>query len=625
MKNDNERTYNYNYNYGYSYDESSIPPKERTKREKRERKERMTSIARKINWSFWRSKLGSYILFDIFLLFLFLGIEFYSFVHGLDAGFGSIVGIGFGRNAENAMSLRLALQDGTYAYKALRPMFETMLPFASAICGYQVISLFFSMFRTGRIRRKLQPLNDLASRAEVISNIPLDATHLENLERAIRDVNGTEENVKIETQDKDLQGIENALNGLLSRMKESQMQQTRFVSDASHELRTPIAVVQGYVNMLDRWGKEDPAVLNESIEALKHESQYMKDLVEQLLFLARGDSGRNNLKLVDIDLKDIVREVFEESMMIDADHEYRFVVQGVDCTGEDEEGSELILSAAPHMMIKGDVSMIKQSMRIFVQNASKYTAKGNAITLGVARNNGFVSYMVQDEGTGIGAEDIKHIFERFYRSDKARNGKTGGSGLGLSIAKWIVDAHEGRVDVVSRTDLGTRFTVSFPEQQMPAGAFFEENTAEPGKQNFGGYGGNPAGRMPEQNFDGYGADTTGPVPESKTVEPAVAGRTIAPDMRENVRNLENTSVSINREIETEAATARPERVEAQIVSEPAGNLVGVRMEAGPGIELVLEPKIEKVENPFAETSVPGFGDAETIGFEMNKIQEGQDS
>lgn len=448
---------------------------------KRERKERMTSIARKINWSFWRSKLVSFILFDVFFFFIFFLYQGIDIIRELDGGIRSISNISFVRDASNALELKLQLADNTSVFRQIRPMMNMFMYFSVTIGIFQLFSLFFSMFRTGRIRRKLQPLNDLASRAEVISNIPLDATHLENLERAIKDVNGTEENIRIETQDKDLQGIETALNGLLSRMKEAQLQQTRFVSDASHELRTPIAVVQGYVNMLDRWGKEDPAVLNESIEALKHESQYMKDLVEQLLFLARGDSGRNNLKLVDLDLKEVVREVFEESMMIDADHEYRFFVQGVDCGGEDEEGSDLIFSAAPNMMIRGDVSMIKQSLRIFVQNASKYTAKGNAITLAVNSNNGFVSYMVQDEGTGIDAEDIRHIFERFYRSDKARNGKTGGSGLGLSIAKWIVDAHEGRVDVVSRTDLGTRFTVSFPEQTNMADLFSghaeEENIA----------------------------------------------------------------------------------------------------------------------------------------------------
>ena len=549
------------------------------RREKKERKERMSSIARKINWSFWRSKVVTFILFDIFLLFVFAAYDAVTTFNSIPGGWREITGLTFGRDPQNAMAFELALRDGTTFYKQIRPMVEFLVPVFSAVWAFQFFSLFFSMFRTGRIRRKLQPLNDLASRAEVISNIPLDATHLENLEKAIRDVNGTEENVRIETQDKDLQGIETALNGLLSRMKEAQMQQTRFVSDASHELRTPIAVVQGYVNMLDRWGKEDPAVLNESIEALKHESQYMKDLVEQLLFLARGDSGRNILKIVDIDLKEIVREVFEESMMIDADHEYRFTVQGVDCGGENEQDSALILSAAPPMMIRGDVSMIKQSMRIFVQNAAKYTAKGNTISLGVTSNNGHVSYVVQDEGTGIEAEDLKHIFERFYRSDKARNGKTGGSGLGLSIAKWIVDAHEGRVDVISRTDLGTRFTVSFPESHVVPGTDAGMNV-------------------------GAGNAQAAPAAQTTPVAQVTAATQTTPEITLEAR-------PITAQPEVPVAPDQPERVEAEIISEPAGNLVGVRMEAGPGIELVLEPKVEKIENPFTEQTVPGFGTEES--------------
>ena len=106
--------------------------------------------------------------------------------------------------------------------------------------------------------------------------------------------------------------------------------------------------------------------------------------------------------------------------------------------------------------------MIKQSIRIFVQNAAKYSSDGADITLGVMLESGYVSYMIQDEGIGMESSDVVHIFERFYRSDEARNGETGGSGLGLSIAKWIVDAHSGTIQVVSRPEVGTRFIVRFP-------------------------------------------------------------------------------------------------------------------------------------------------------------------
>lgn len=197
--------------------------------------------------------------------------------------------------------------------------------------------------------------------------------------------------------------------------------------------------------MLDRWGKDDPAVLNEAIEALKNESYHMKELVEQLLFLARGDSGRNKLNLTDLDLNGILQEVWEESAMIDDKHEYR-----------------LDLPQTGSLRLRGDSAMLKQSVRIFVQNAAKFSPEGSVITLSARGDQGLVSYAVQDEGIGMKQSDAAHIFERFYRSDDTRTSSIGGSGLGLSIAKWIIDAHAGTVEVLSRLDLGTRFTVTFP-------------------------------------------------------------------------------------------------------------------------------------------------------------------
>ena len=221
------------------------------------------------------------------------------------------------------------------------------------------------------------------------------------------------------------------------------------MSDASHELRTPIAVIQGYVNMLDRWGKDDEQILKESIEALKNESEHMKNLVEQLLFLARGDSGRNTIHYEDCDLVEMVRDVMEESAMIDEKHVYRF------------EGP-----AAARVMVHGDPAMLKQSMRIFVQNAAKYSAEGDTIILragispaAAGEHAGRPFYSVQDEGIGMQSSEVVHVFERFYRSDAARNSSQGGTGLGLSIAKWIVDAHSGIIEILSRPDFGTRITV----------------------------------------------------------------------------------------------------------------------------------------------------------------------
>lgn len=424
---------------------------------------RMSSIARQINLSFWVKRLGAVIMMDIIIV----GLIFTTYFVWCEKRVGGEVILENGIEVSPSEDIKsrhfesegsqfdavyvIEMNDGEeyrfYMYEDL----EIVIPAAIVLGIVQLLHLIFSAFGTSGIRRKLKPLNELAKRAEYMSNMAFDynqynAAKFEQLEQAIENISPDSPDAMISTGDSELASIEIALNNLLKHMRESQLQQARFVSDASHELRTPIAVIQGYVNMLDRWGKEDESVLNESIEALKSESEHMKELVEQLLFLARGDSGRNHLNKVEIDMSEIMREVWEEATMIDEKHKYELV----DNT-----------DAVTRLSFIGDVAMIKQSARIFIQNAAKYSPEDSTITIKVQQRDGKISYIIQDEGIGMNEADLSHIFERFYRSDKARNGETGGSGLGLSIAKWIVDAHDGVIDVLSGTDLGTRFTVSF--------------------------------------------------------------------------------------------------------------------------------------------------------------------
>ncbi|WP_034489679.1 sensor histidine kinase [Butyrivibrio fibrisolvens] len=401
---------------------------------------RTSSIARGINTAFWFNKLKAFFTVDILIVLVSFGLFCYKsyltipideYVRHFDLTGQSI----------DRIVLELYTDITLYSF----PMGEYIY-FIGIIMGvigvYQVLNLFGSFTYTSRIRKKLKPLNELALKAEAISEVPLDTTKFEELEEAILKVPADNAGARISTGDEDLASIEAALNSLLYRMQDARLQQARFVDDASHELRTPIAVIQGYANMLDRWGKDDPAVLEESIKAIKNESDNMKELIDQLLFLARGDNGRQKLSMDRIDLSSVIREVWEESMMIDPDHKY-------------------VLEDCDNCYIYGDNAMIKQSVRIFVQNAVKYSDKGNNIKLAVRKNGAKICYIVQDEGIGIAGDELSHIFERFYRSDKARNSSTGGSGLGLSIAKWIIDAHKGNVEVLSRQDIGTRITVSF--------------------------------------------------------------------------------------------------------------------------------------------------------------------
>jgi signal transduction histidine kinase len=296
---------------------------------------------------------------------------------------------------------------------------------------------------TGRIRRYLKPIDDIAQVTESISSHGFDESKFHSLEEAIDHINGSSADEKLQIGDDDLAGLETAVNNLIVRMHNGYRQQVRFVDDASHELRTPIAVIAGYADMLERWGKTDPQVLDESIRAIQTETEHMKTLVEQLLFLARGDAGRQGLTPVKLDLAALAHEVWEESTMIDPDHRY-------------------VLQASEPVFVRADEALLKQAVRILVDNAKKYSPQDTPITLRAYQESGLACIQVQDNGIGVDKTDAQRMFDRFYRADSARNSQTGGSGLGLSIAQWIVAKHHGRFQVTSYQDIGTRITILLP-------------------------------------------------------------------------------------------------------------------------------------------------------------------
>ena len=317
--------------------------------------------------------------------------------------------------------------------------------------GEGILLLLKLVFGTRPIRRTLKPLDELTQVALQLGaeNSDFDEEKFLRLEAAIDEISPTAENARLRTGDQQLAGLELAVNNLIERMRESYRTQTRFVSDASHELRTPIAVIKGYADMLDRWGKTDEKVLTESIEAIKTESEHMNYLVEQLLFLARGDNGKTKMTFAEFDLGDMIRDVCEEYVMIDNEHIYRCNVK-------------------EPVPAYGDISMLKQTARILLDNAKKYTPEGGKITVSAELENGTPCFAVQDTGIGIDKESLPHIFDRFYRADSSRARGTGGTGLGLSIARWIVSKHGGRFDVLSRESLGTRICVYLPEKKPGA-------------------------------------------------------------------------------------------------------------------------------------------------------------
>jgi len=309
------------------------------------------------------------------------------------------------------------------------------------------------------IRKTLKPIRELAQAAQTLNEVnrQLDRDKMTALPGILDgiDAGRLDTRIQIDELQDELKNVAVAINDMLDRINESYAAQARFVSDASHELRTPIAVIQGYANLLSRWGTEDEKALMESVTAIKDEAESMKDLVEQLLFLARGDSNRINMVLESVELSGLVDEVVAESRLIDDSHAFK-----VNCN---------------EVAVAADRGLLKQALRILVDNAIKYTDKGGEIVISVVSEGGFARLSVSDSGIGIKPEILPNVFDRFVRADESRTRATGGAGLGLSIAQWITTRHNGHLEVLSREGIGTRITLVLPLALDGSGGHSNEN------------------------------------------------------------------------------------------------------------------------------------------------------
>ena len=410
---------------------------------------RMNSITKRLVGTFTRNELGRIIGSTIFIFVLAVAVYMFVTEHSALGFFSIHTDRSFELIKGSSGSLReilykLTAENGKTAEVEIFQMLKNIGLTCNIVLIVRVLILFLIRrpLENKKYMKVLSPLNELALKADELSKLEFGEDKYQLIEDAISHLDAGEGST-LSLGDRDLLGVEAAINNLLLRVRESNKQQARFVNDASHELRTPIAVISGYADMLARWGRDDEKVLDESITAIQKESTRMKHLVEQLLFLARGDSGRTALKLEQTDLRDLMREAYEESVMIDENHVYKFNAQA------DAGGTGLTVYADP--------GMLKQAVRILIDNAAKYTKEHDEILLGVGISGGHPYLQVQDCGIGMAEADVPHMFDRFYRADEARSFE--GTGLGLSIAKWIVDKHGGHFEIVSRKDLGTRIRI----------------------------------------------------------------------------------------------------------------------------------------------------------------------
>ncbi|HLR03474.1 MAG TPA: ATP-binding protein [Virgibacillus sp.] len=249
------------------------------------------------------------------------------------------------------------------------------------------------------------------------------------------------EKIAIKGRSRDeLYEMKKTFNEMIDHLEANFHKQEVFVSDASHELKTPIAIIKSYAQMLERRKDMSPELFNESIETIESEADRMQSLVEQMLLLAKN---RNQAKWENVDMVALADNVI---------HTFQ---------GANERAIRLdIKTDVEGIRVNGNAGQLQQILYILVDNALKYS--DDAINITLDHTDDMVQLKVIDYGAGIPEEEQEHIFERFYRVDKARSRETGGTGLGLSIAKTIAEAHGGALGVESHIGLGTIFTLRLP-------------------------------------------------------------------------------------------------------------------------------------------------------------------
>ncbi|MFP3357050.1 HAMP domain-containing sensor histidine kinase [Planococcus sp. SIMBA_143] len=227
-------------------------------------------------------------------------------------------------------------------------------------------------------------------------------------------------------------------NEMIGLLEENYRKQEEFVSNASHELKTPLTVISSYADLLQRRGAQDPALQDEALIAIRAETERMRQLIEQLLHIARRSQAQMDWKKTDLD--PVLRQVMT-AMNASYDREFH-------------------LQSEQPLIVKTDVQQLKQLLYILLDNARKYSEDSIDLEAGT---DGAVYIKIRDYGVGIPKESLPHVFERFYRVDKARSRETGGFGLGLSLAKELADSLHLRLEIDSIEQLGTTVTIVFSE------------------------------------------------------------------------------------------------------------------------------------------------------------------
>ena len=262
---------------------------------------------------------------------------------------------------------------------------------------------------------------------------------------SISEENISTKRIKVSEKNDEFAIVSEHFNELLDKISFYIEQQKHFVEDVSHELRTPVAIVEGHLKLLNRWGKDDPEVLEESLQASLVELQRMKTLVQEMLDLSRAPQVKEQYKDATTNVTEVAKQVV---------HNFRVLYPEFTFTFDDDLKRDLWIPIY--------LNHLEQVVIILMDNAVKYSLDRKEIILSLSKGEEHVEIAVQDFGMGMTEEDRKKVFSRFYRVDKARSRERGGNGLGLSIAKELIESYDGEISVTTLLNHGSIFKITLP-------------------------------------------------------------------------------------------------------------------------------------------------------------------
>lgn len=274
-----------------------------------------------------------------------------------------------------------------------------------------LICFIVSIFMT---RRTMSPVVKMTDSANKISSTNLDTL------------------LPVSKKGSELDELAETFNDLFNRLKSDFDRERQFTSDVSHELKTPVAVILGQANLLRRWGKDDPAQLEKSLGTIINETKSMEAIINNLLQMSRLESGRVQPQISTVDVKDLFDRLKDETLSVKPE-----TIINYDNTN--------------NTLVPADIELLHQVFTVIVSNSLKFAPTPATLTFSCKQNDTTIVLELEDNGQGFGEENIPHVFERFYRGDAAHTRSAGGSGLGLSIAKTIIESMNGKISAHNAT------------------------------------------------------------------------------------------------------------------------------------------------------------------------------